>query len=96
MKTIPTTIILLSLLSAAAPGAAKDPPAPNRDAAAAAKLRSALQLMVAPLTTPGQDTRPVERSQGALHASPVAIEEVCNHANPSANRAAICRPVSPD
>ncbi len=96
MKAIRVPILALALLSAAVPSVAKDRPAANPDKAAATKLLAALQQMVAPLTAPPRTARLTEQSQGALHASPRAIDEVCNHDNPSAERAAICRPISPD
>ena len=91
------SIILISSLAAASAATAAAPPAAN---AQAEKLRTALHgMMSAPdqRTPRGQAMQTVDHDQGDDHASLRAIEEVCNHDNPSATRSAICpAPVSPE
>ena len=61
------------------------------------QLRTALNAMVKPQASPpGQSHRPVDPDQGDEHASPIAIDQVCNGDTPAAQRSAICAPVSPD
>jgi hypothetical protein len=93
MKAQTAGFLLIASIAAAAPGLAK-PPTDNPSANPAEKLRAALQTMAQ--SKSAEMAARTNTSQGAAHASPRAIEVVCSHDNPSAEHAAICRPVSPD
>lgn len=88
-------LVFGSLVSASA--MANPPPAkPSQQV-----MLDGVHALAASFTTPAQgqaspQSQSAQHSQGADHASDVAIMHVCSHDNPSAERSAICgRPNSP-
>ena len=84
-RAVASTVAVMLLASAGAVAAK-----PSSTAVLQQGLQAVAQAAVA------QTTQASTRSQGAEHASDVAILTVCSHDNPSAQRAAICaQPNSP-
>lgn len=97
MRPLSPAILLLSAIAIASPSSAKGPPATPSATQATNDLRKALEAIGQSLASPeGQANRPADPDQGDDHASPIAIDRVCSHDNPSADRSAICTPISPD
>lgn len=97
MKALSLSIFAMSSMIMLPAASIAKPPSDSPRAHVGNNLAAALQKMVQPRADPlAQTTTRAANSQGALHASPRAIEVVCNHDNPSAERSAICRPVSPE
>ena len=89
MRFLP--ILVMSTAAIGTAGLAAGPPQ-SVSPQLASSVRTALHSMM----PPGQANRPVDPDQGDDNASLRAIQEVCNHDNPSATRSAICpTPVSP-
>jgi hypothetical protein len=91
MKALSVGFISLTLLASGAAAVAKDPPKQRGDVAL---LQRSLDVVAAQAQIPAPPPpKTTDNDQGDDHANPRAIERVCNHDNPSAQRSAIC-PVS--
>ena len=111
MKILLTSILLITSVTSApavAGGPAKGTPAQTRTPSAqspatpkpaqqpqgTAALQKGLKSMAQ--GNANMTGRKVDPDQGDDHASPVAIERVCNKGTPAAQRSAICPTASPD
>ena len=89
MRLLP--ILVMSTAAIGTAGLAAAPPE-SVSPQLASSVRTALHSMM----PSAQASRPVDPDQGDDNASLRAIQEVCDHDNPSATRSAICpTPVSP-
>jgi hypothetical protein len=95
MKALTLGFMSLLLLTGGTAAVAKDPPKSKGNVAL---LQRSLDVVAAQAQIPNSQTpKTTDNDQGDDHANPRAIERVCNHDNPSAQRSAICPvSISPD